>query len=571
MAGRDVARQSDLKDPGPTIALAAMGLAIASTLAVWGCVSLGEKITPSGQDVPGNPAVAVIDLAQGQVQWTTGATVCAVVLVLALVAAVFIAAALVGRRRAGKTRIDKVTKNLAGRRDVKSLSTKAVAKANQSRGDAVAATGVYIGREVGTGTDLWGGWEDLQLDLWGPRQGKTTSKVVPMILRAPGTVIATSCKRDVLDTTIAHRTGFGRVWVFDPQDKATGLDTSDWYFDPLDFVRRTQWWDGNAAELASIFDASARIDSGGDSTNAYFYQQATDLLAGLFVAATLDDRPITDVYAWVSDPTDTTAVKRLSSSQWDLLAADVASKYNAEPRTKSNVFSAAKNMISCLGRKQIARWMTPRVGADRFSPEMFAAADNETLYLLTDDENPVARPATSVLTVAVFKALVDRSDGYPRSRLPVPVSAPLDEIANVVAWPALPNHYSTWGSRGIIADAILQSYSQGVELWGETGMRKLFSAASIVVVGPGQKDYEFVDRLSNLIGTHTEVQRSISYNRGDGGRSISTSKVERQTITAAELSALPQGRMIVLAVGRRPMLARMVGWQDQDYTLRKVA
>src|SRR5699024_1523292 len=153
-----------------------------------------------------------------------------------------------------------------------------------------------------------------------------------------------------------------------------------------------------------------------------------------------------------------------SSSQWDLLAADVASKYNAEPRTKSNVFSAAKNMISCLGRKQIARWMTPRAGADRFSPEMFAAADNETLYLLTDDENPVARPATSVLTVAVFKALVDRSDGYPRSRLPVPVSAPLDEIANVVAWPALPNHYSTWGSRGIIADAILQSYSQGVEL-----------------------------------------------------------------------------------------------------------
>lgn len=571
MAGRDVARRSDTRDPGPTIALATMGLVIAAVVGVWGCLTLGEKLTTTGQTIPGNPAVAVIDLVQGQVRWTTGATICAVALVVVLAGLLMMAAALIGRRQAGRTRIDAVTKNLAGRKDVRSLSAKEVSKSNRSRGDTATAPGVYIGQEVGTNTDLWGGWEDLQLDLWGPRQGKTTSKVVPMILRAPGTVITTSCKRDVVDTTIAHRMGMGRVWVFDPQDKAPGVDSSDWFFDPLDFVRRTRWWDGNAAELASIFDASARLESGGDNTNAYFYQQATDLLAGLFVAAALDDRPITDVYAWVSDPTDTTAVKRLGSSEWDLLAADVASKYNAEPRTKSNVFSAAKNMISCLGRKQIARWMTPRPGADRFVPERFAAADNETLYLLTDDENPVARPATSVLTVAVFKALSERSDEYPRSRLPVPVSAPLDEIANCVAWPALVNHYSTWGSRGIIADTILQSYSQGVELWGDTGMRKLFSAASIVVVGPGQKDYEFVDRLSNLIGTHTERQRSVSYGRGDSGRSVSTSTVERQTITGAELSALPQGRMIVFAVGRRPMLARMVAWEDQDFNVRKVA
>ncbi|MDX6941314.1 hypothetical protein SJ144_26655 [Enterobacter kobei] len=65
MAGKDVARKSQTREPGPTIALATMGLIAAAVLGVWACVTLGEKITVSGQDVPGNPVVAVIDLAQG--------------------------------------------------------------------------------------------------------------------------------------------------------------------------------------------------------------------------------------------------------------------------------------------------------------------------------------------------------------------------------------------------------------------------------------------------------------------------------------------------------------------------
>ena len=95
-------------------------------------------------------------------------------------------------------------------------------------------------------------------------------------------------------------------------------------------------------------------------------------------------------------------------------------------------------------------------------------------------------------------------------------------------------------------------------------MKKLWSAASIVVIGPGHKDYRFLDELAHLIGTHTEQQRSVSHGGGDRGRSVSTQIVERQTLNAAELAALPFGRMIVLATGRRPILARMVRWDHQD-------
>jgi len=564
MAGKDVARNTNTREPGPAIVLATMGIAAVAVLGVWGAVVLGEKITDTGQDVPGNPLVAVIDLVQGQVQWSTGATIVAALFGLVVVSVVMIAASLLGRRHAGRTRVDQVTKNLAGRADVQSLSRKAAIKASRDRGESVDVPGIYIGKEVATGTDLWGGWEDLHLDLWGPRQGKTTSRIIPMILRAPGICISTSCKRDVIDATIGVRSEKGRVWVLDPQDKAVGLDTSRWYFDPLDFVRRDQWWDGNAEELAEIFNAATSKGQAGSDPNAYFYSQAVDLLAALFLAAAIKQRPITDVYAWVSDMEDPTPRQILAASEWVPQAADLASKYAAEPRTRSNVFSAAKNMISCLGRRQIVRWLTRQAGAERFDPDAFAASAGDTLYLVSDEENPVARPLTSILTVAVFKALVDRADQCERSRLPVPVTAALDEIANIVRWPRLPDYYSTFGSRGIICDTVLQSYAQGVELWGDQGMKKLWSAASIVVVGPGQKDDRFLGELANLIGTHTEQQRSTSRSAGQGGRSVSTQTVEKQIINVAELAALPRGRMIVLATGRRPILARMIRWDDQN-------
>lgn len=564
MAGKDVARRPQQTEPGPTIALATMGVAAVAVLGAWASLELGEKISPTGQVVPGNPVVAVIDLLQGQVQWSGGATIVAVSLVAAAFIVLIVIASALGRRNAGRTRVDDVAKHLAGRSDVRSLSAKTVARANRERGETVTTPGVYIGKEVSTGQDLWGGWEDLHLDLWGPRQGKTSSRIIPMIRRAPGICISTSCKRDVIEATMPFRQQVGRVWVLDPQDKAVGLDTSSWYFDPLDFVRRGQWWDGNAEELAEIFNAATARGEAGSDPNAYFYSQAVDLLASLFLAAAMEGRPITDVYGWVSNLEDSTPVEILSGSQWGPQAADLASKYRAEPRTRSNVFSAAKNMISCLGRRQIVRWLTPQAGAERFDPVAFASSTADTLYLVSDEENPIGRPVTSILTVAVFKALVDRADQCPGSRLPVPVTAALDEIANIVRWPRLPDYYSTFGSRGIICDTVLQSYAQGVEVWGEQGMKKLWSAASIVVIGPGHKDYRFLEELAHLIGTHTEQQRSVSSGGGDRGRSISTQTVEKQTITAAELAALPFGRMIVLATGRRPILARMVRWDHQD-------
>ena len=42
----------------------------------------------------------------------------------------------------------------------------------------------------------------MHIDIWGPRTGKTSSRAVPAILDAPGSVLVTSNKRDVVDATL---------------------------------------------------------------------------------------------------------------------------------------------------------------------------------------------------------------------------------------------------------------------------------------------------------------------------------------------------------------------------------
>ncbi|WP_170119969.1 type IV secretory system conjugative DNA transfer family protein, partial [Branchiibius hedensis] len=72
------------------------------------------------------------------------------------------------------------------------------------------------------------------LDIWGPRTGKTTSRAVPAVLDAPGAVVCTSNKRDLLDATRLIRERHGQVWVFDPQQVA--LEPADWWWNPLTYV-----------------------------------------------------------------------------------------------------------------------------------------------------------------------------------------------------------------------------------------------------------------------------------------------------------------------------------------------
>ena len=61
----------------------------------------------------------------------------------------------------------------------------------------------------------------------------------------------------------------------------------------------------------------------------------------------------------------------------------------------------------------------------------------------------------------------------------------LDEAANICRIADLPSQYSHAGGRGVIPVTILQSYEQGMTVWGEQGMAALWGAATKKLIGAG--------------------------------------------------------------------------------------
>jgi type IV secretory pathway TraG/TraD family ATPase VirD4 len=143
-------------------------------------------------------------------------------------------------------------------------------------------------------------------------------------------------------------------------------------------------------------------------------------------------------------------------------------------------------------------------------------------------------------------------------RLDPPMVLILDEAANICRIADLPDLYSHLGSRGMVPVTILQSYQQGVSVWGEPGMAALWGAATRKVIGAGIDDPRLTRDLATLVGQHDVPVRSASY--GDGRASEQISLRRQDIMQAADIRALPPGTALLLATGARPALIQLRPW-----------
>ena len=203
----------------------------------------------------------------------------------------------------------------------------------------------------------------------------------------------------------------------------------------------------------------------------------------------------------------------------------------------------------------------PGPGARSSTPHEFVRSAG-TLYSLSKEGKGSAGALVAGLTVAVTEAAEERAKRSPGGRLPVPLVAVLDEAANVCRWPELPNLYSHYGSRGICLMTMLQSWSQGVQVWGRDGMRKLWSAAD----DQGLRRRRLRGRVpGGPLQAHRRLRacRTTSVSHGGRqGRSMSRSVRRERILDVADLGSLPQGRMVVFASGSKPALARSMPWMS---------
>src|SRR5699024_1253315 len=92
-------------------------------------------------------------------------------------------------------------------------------------------------------------------------------------------------------------------------------------------------------------------------------------------------------------------------------------------------------------------------------------------------------------------------------------------------------------------------------------MKKLWSAANVKLYGGNNAETEFLESLSDLIGTWDRQTRSLYTGRGQ--RSVSTQLSRERIVDVAELSSLPEERGIMIGAGIRPTLLTTTPWFKQ--------
>ncbi|MEV8237568.1 type IV secretory system conjugative DNA transfer family protein (plasmid) [Rhodococcoides fascians] len=381
---------NDVKDPTTDTAGTWLlgGIAGAAVLIGGGAavsLHLGTALSDTDQSVPANPADVISQLYTGDLVWPTGATVVATFFALVLIVLLVTTGLFWRRRRNRKTHIDDAARYMGSARDMKDLSEKAACSHAASIGTDFpdgTVPGIYLGRMVHGGMKLYSTVEMTSVDIWGPRSGKTTSRVVPAILSAFGVVVTTSNKRDVLDITRVFRARSGRVWVFDPQ--AVANEAPRFYWDPIAWVRSSAATAETAEALAtvSLTKTEPEIDEDGDG----FVDTAPD---GDSDAPASDDTAGTVFgldYVEEMGLTETEQHELSLRGGWELKASKLAHQFaisaDGDAAKKTDFFDA-------MGEDLLTGLIITAAVAERPLPEIYRWAgkpeNREALTILEDD------------------------------------------------------------------------------------------------------------------------------------------------------------------------------------------
>ena len=379
-----------------------------------------------------------------------------------------------------------------------------------------------------TGTTVWMSWEDVALVIMGPRSNKTSALAVPTVLAAPGLAVATSNKADLWALTAGMRSNAGRC----------GRSTRSASPTPADLVvgsrcaasptptRRTGR-SRRPAGRALRRPPSAARDATRSSTPPANKSSPPPCSPPRSSGGTLRD-----VVEWLQ-PGRRDAIAALDTAGADTEAADLEATLSGADVTTKGIFQTARTATKALTSRAApaldhpARHLARPTRAQRPAElDLWTSSPphgdgRATLHLLSKEGAGTAAPVVTALVdrlLEIAELLAQARGG----RLDPPVVAVLDEAANICPIRALPQLYSHYGSRGIQVLTMLQSYQQGVGVWGDQGMHALWSAATVKLVGAGVDDHAFLQRLSGLIGDHDVERVSTSVDRTRASRQYPT-------------------------------------------------
>ncbi|MGH3615495.1 MAG: type IV secretory system conjugative DNA transfer family protein, partial [Pseudonocardia sp.] len=400
-----------------------------------------------------------------------------------------------------------------------------------------------------TGLQLvWCSIEDVTLVFGGPRTGKT-GWLAGRIIDAPGAVVVTSTRTDLLALCGPLRARRGPVWVFN----AVGLGgiPSTVTFDPLTGCADPV----TATERAT--DMVGAVSKAGSGDREFWDAQARRVLAALLHAAALGGYPIGRVYTWISEPEiakrEVTAALQRSPVQ--AFAQDAAQFLGTNSKTQTSITTTMTLTLGWLNNRHAVAAAADGHG---FDVERLLR-ERATVFLLGAEETNVA-PLMCALTGHIAREARRIAAARPGGRLDPPLGLYLDEAFLICPVP-LDSWTADMGGRNVTIIAVFQSRSQMLDRYGPAKTAQIMTNAAAKVVFGGTGDRDDLIFWSTLAGDRDEPVWTHDAHGQGRSRTVRTVPV----VAPAQIANLPEGRVLVFRRGINPVLGRArMAWRRRD-------
>lgn len=520
-------------------------------------LNLGEAITPTNSKVSWNPLELLVAILNGELQWPTASWfILGGFAALLILGYVLVTELWIGPRRAHQ----KCTPQGASITSMMGF-TPAWHKARQIYGRNVTkkTAEAYIALVVYTNaTKRVPLYIQLEDSVWvyaPARGGKTSSIVVPMVLGAPGPVLATSTKPDVVAWTAAAREAMGEVYVCDWED-ITGWPTK---------VKWTPIYgcedEDEALERGKAWASAAPME--GTRNGSWFSTKAGAVLGRLLHAAALEDRTMDDLLLWIFDAHNLEPVTILEDHHKSrafiqpLRERTESRAGETEDSIKATLLSLAEPLVT---EKVLRQFRFRREEA--FDIHQFLEGRN-TLHIVVDGESSPLGTLSTMFADQVYRAARRKSSTYASGRLCPVFRMVLDEAPNVAAFSNMAELITDTGGRGIQVIGISQSFIQNEARWGKEGAKAIESNASLKLLFPGISSEDLKTYASDMgVRDHARVSRSSS----KSGGSTTTSTEEKSVARAEELKHLRFGQATAVYRNLPPHVVHTeMVWQRKDH------
>ena len=403
--------------------------------------------------------------------------------------------------------------------------------------------GILLGRDERGW--IWSGHQRSTLVLGPTRSGKTTSIIIPNVLSAPGSVVLTSTKHDVIEATATARQKVGHTLLFDPlgtEDLPSGVTVVGW--SPLSAAAT---WDG-AIDMSSAMVAAAQRRARGAMGGDHWSERSSALLSTLLFAGRAGDLPLSDVVSWVDRHVGEAGLEILGDcvGPGHPATALLSGILATDSREQSGIWSTTSGVLGAY-RSLGALATTER---DVLDPEAFVDGTHTLYVCATGRSQELAAP----LVVGLLSDI--RAAAYRRADVERPVLLALDELANIAPLPDLPQIVSEGGGQGLLTIGCLQDLSQARTRWGPEadGFLSLFSTTLLL---GGVADRTTLRSFHELAGRSRVARASRSTAQTRRGRRSVTetwSTTEEPVIPLDEVARGRSGHGLLLDA------ANAVGW-----------